>query len=517
MAFQSRRLVTVGAFVLLAAIAAFAYVLWTRDAGFRLLGPRVPDNATEVTAPATISTTTPADETARAGFTIDPRRQQLLGVRTAPVERKSLTPVVRAVGLVRYDETRLVDVNLKFDGWIRDLYVDYTGAFVERGQPLFTIYSPDLVTTQNEYLLALATRDQVRESKVADARDHADRLVESARARLLLWDLPADQLDALERTRQARTELEFRSPAAGYVIEKTARQGMHVAAGQSLYTIANLSEVWIEADLYEREMALVRTGAAATVTLDAYPGERFTGRVVYVYPYVEERSRTVKVRFAFANRGGRLKPGMYANVVLQAPTRAGLVVPSDAVLDSGREQVVFVAEGEGRFEPRRVATGRRLDGDVEIVEGLQEGEMVAAAAAFFLDSESQLRSALQAYQAPPASAPGATGAAAGDRLAIAFKTDPDPPRRGENELEVSVTAPDGSPIEDAQVAVVFFMAAMPAMNMPAMRTEAALTHRGAGVYRGTGEVMMIGRWDVTVSVARGGRRAGERQLSVVAR
>jgi hypothetical protein len=285
--------------------------------------------------------------------------------------------------------------------------------------------------------------------------------------------------------------------------------------GQTLYKLADLSTVWVEADVYEQELPRVRVGAPATVTLDAYPGERFTGKVAFIYPYVGEQTRTVKVRFAFANRGARLKPGMYANVELPTSTGRSLVVPTNALLDSGKEQVVFVAQGDGYFEPRRVTVGQRLDDAVEIVEGLKEGESVATGAAFFLDSESQLRSSLQAYETAPAAAGGAS--ATRERLSITFRSQPDPPRSGENQFEAVVKTPDGTPVTDAQVTVVFFMAAMPSMNMPAMRNEATLAHAGNGVYRGAGQVMMAGRWDVTVNVLRDGQRIGSQQTSVVAR
>lgn len=532
MAVLNRRRLWIGATVLVVVLAATAYALRGRLAHAPLVGRFISaEGATAGEAqvePASvdesmkISSDTSAPSSAvgsagtpRAEIMIDPRRQQLIGVRTVPVERRALTGTVRTVGLVRYDETRLADVNLKLEGWIRDLYVDYTGEFVKTGQPLFTLYSPELVTTQNEYLLALKTRDQVRQSQLADAREHADRLVESAKQRLLLWDLPPDQLAKLEESRQAQTEIVFRSPVTGYVIEKHALQGQHVMPGQSLYKIADLSTVWVEADVYEQELPRVRVGAPATVTLDAYPGERFNGKAIFIYPFVGEQTRTAKVRFAFANRGTRLKPGMYANVELATPAGRSLVIPTNALLDSGQEQVVFVAQGDGYFEPRRVKVGQRFDDAVEILDGLKEGESVATGAAFFLDSESQLRSSLQAYEAPPST--GAAGSENRARLSITFRSQPDPPQSGENQLEAVVKTPDGTPVTDAQVTVVFFMAAMPSMNMPAMRNEAQLTHAGNGIYRGTGQVMMAGRWDVTVNVLRDGQRIGSQQVSVVAR
>jgi membrane fusion protein, copper/silver efflux system len=451
--------------------------------------------------------------TPRGPVTIDPRRQQLIGVKTVPVVRAPMQQSVRTVGVVRYDETRQADINLRVEGWIRDLYVDYTGQPIQKGQPLFTLYSPDLLATQQEYLLALKTRDQVQGSTIAEARERADQLVAAARQRLALWDLPAEEIRALEEKRQALDVVTFRSPVSGFVIEKQALKGVHVMPGQSLYRVADLSVVWVEADVYERELSAVRAGATAAITLDAYPHERFTGRVIYVYPYLDEKTRTNKVRFQLANRGGRLKPGMYANVELRAGGGTALTVPADAVLDSGQEQIVFVAQGDGLFEPRKVKTGRRAADSVEILEGLKEGEQVATGAAFFLDSESQLRASLQAYEAAPASTTATPSAGA----QIAFRTVPDPPRTGENQLEATVKDASGKPVEDAEVTVQFLMPAMPTMNMPAMRSEAKLTPASGGIYRGTGQVMMAGKWNVTISVKRNGREVGQKTIVVTAK
>ena len=472
------------------------------------------DPAGTTAAGAAAPTATGAAEpgSQRAPVAIDARRQQLIGLRTARAERERLARTIRAVGLVRYDETRLADVNLKLEGWIRDLFVDATGQFVRRGDPLFTLYSPDLLTTQNEYLLALTSRDQLRQSQIADVREQADRLVETARRRLDLWDLPADQLALLDETRKPQTTMTFRSAVTGHVIEKRALKGMRVTAGESLYRIADLSVVWVEADFYEREIALVRTGQRAVVTLDAYPGEQFFARVVYVYPYVEEATRTVRVRFEMANPRGRLKPGMYANVELSIPIGEGVVVPTNALIDSGRRQIVFVSLGDGYFEPRDVTVGQRFERTVQILRGLDAGEEVATAANFFIDADSQLQAALQGFE--PLPAPAAPG---GPTLQIAVKTVPDPPKAGENQAMVTVTDADGQPVEGADVTVGLFMAAMPSMNMPAMKSDAKLPHAGGGVYRGVCNILMLGRWDVTITVSKDGKRLGTRQLSLVAR
>src|SRR5665213_1294548 len=320
--------------VVLLALAGGAYALRRRGIPTAAM-PDVPSGSTE-------KASEPASEPAlapRGEVTIDPRRQQLIGVRTVPVMREALDQSVRAAGVVRYDETKQSDVNVKVEGWIRELYVDATGQPIQKGQPLFTLYSPDLLNTQNEYLLALRTRDQLQQSTIPDARQRAEDLVASARQRLALWDLPADDLRALEQKRQATDAVVFRSPASGFVIEKQALAGLHVMPGQSLYKVADLSTVWVEADVYETEIAGVQVGTLATVTVDAYPGERFAGRVVYVYPYMDEKTRTNTVRLELANRSGRLKPGMYANVELALHRGTGLTVPTNAVLDSGTEQL----------------------------------------------------------------------------------------------------------------------------------------------------------------------------------
>lgn len=456
----------------------------------------------------------PAD-VARGDVFIDPQRQQLIGVRLASVTHEAIAGVVRTTGVVRYDETRLTDVNVKLDGWIRDLRVDYTGQLVRQGQALFTLYSPDLLTTQNEYLLALKSRDQMQTSQVADAREYANRLVDAARQRLSLWDLSTEQLAELERTRQPVEAVTFTSPASGFVLEKTAIQGMHVTPGQTLYKLADLSSVWVEADIYEQEIAQLRVGQRATVTLDAYPGESFTGRATYIYPFVEANTRTVKVRFQFANARGRLKPGMYANVELQGGSDMRLTVPTDAVLDSGRQRVVFVARGDGMFTPRTVTVGRRFPDRIEILDGVKEGEQVATGATFFLDSESQLRAGLQNYEAPAAA--GASTPSASATLDISFRTLADPPKTGDNTFEVIVKDKAGQPVTDAEVSVQLFLPAMPTMNMPARRNETKLPPAGGGVYRGPGQVLIAGRWEATVTVTRTGERLGSRQFPLVAR
>ena len=455
------------------------------------------------------------ETTPRGDVSIDPRRQQLLGVRTVTVSRSPMPQTIRATGLVAYDETRLTDVNLKVEGWVRDLFVDFTGQPVTKGQPLFTVYSPDILSTESEYLLALKTRDQLQQSQLPEVRQRADDLVASARRRLALWDVSAEDMRTLDQRREPQPVVTVRSPIAGFILEKQIARGAHVTPGQTLYRIADVAVVWVEAAIYEQDLSLVRIGSEATVTVDAYPGESFTGRASYMYPAVDPQTRTIKMRFALANRSARLKPGMFVHVDIRAPGSDGLSVPSDAVVDTGTEQTVFVSLGDGYFAPRRVKIGRRSSERTQVLEGLNDGDQVAAGAMFLLDSESQLRAAVQGYAAAPPTS--GTPAPARTEIAITLKTQPDPAKAGENQFEVTVADAAGMAVADAQVIVQFLMPAMPAMSMPAMRSEVKLAPAGGGLYRGTGEILTAGRWDVTVSVEKDGRRIGVRTLTVAAR
>jgi Cu(I)/Ag(I) efflux system membrane fusion protein len=461
-----------------------------------------------------------ADTEARAAVTLDNRRRQAIGVRVAPVTTASLTRAVRATGTVRFDESRWTDVNVRAEGWIRQLHVDRTGVRVQKGDPLFALYSPDLATAAAEFAMAVRTRAALDADAGALSRADADRLVDAARQRLARWDLPPDQIEALSRGGQVEAAVLFRSPVSGVVMEKQAVQGMRVESGMSLYRIVDTSVLWVEADVYESDLAAVRLGQTARLQVDAYPGETFAGQVNWIAPTVDDATRTARVRIVLANRGGRLKPGMFARVELTAQLPRTLVIPTDALLDAGGGQFVFVEVADGYFEPRQVKAGHRIQDTVQILEGVEAGERVAASATFFLDSESQLRAALDGYAPPAEQAAG--GAAPGGtrpltRLDIALRSTPDPPKAGATQFEAIVRTPDGKPVTDASVTLVLYMPAMPSMNMPAMRSEAALGHAGHGAYRGTIDVMMNGRWDATVTVTRNGARLASKQLTLMVR
>ncbi|MDH4264733.1 MAG: efflux RND transporter periplasmic adaptor subunit [Deltaproteobacteria bacterium] len=316
---------------------------------------------------------------------ISQERQQLIGVKFGKVEQRSLDKVIRTVGRIDYDEKRLVTISPKIGGWIEDLYVDFTGKYVKRGERLLTIYSPDLVSAQEEYLIALRT---------AKALGSRDSLVESARRRLKLWDISDAQIKALEEKGQVGKTLTLHSPFSGFVLEKMAFQGMNVVPGMALYKLADLSVVWLYADIYEYELPLIRLGQEAAIELSYYPGEVFRGKVIYIYPYLDPATRTAKVRFQFSNPRGRLKPEMYANVQIKIPLGPKLVVPEEAVIDTGERQVAMLDRGAGYFEPREVKLGTKVDQYYVVLQGLKDGDRVVTSANFLIDSESKFKEAV---------------------------------------------------------------------------------------------------------------------------
>jgi Cu(I)/Ag(I) efflux system membrane fusion protein len=323
---------------------------------------------------------------------LSPDRQQFIGVVLARVEPRRLSREVRTVGKVEYDERRLAFVNTKFAGWIERLDVDFTGVFVRKGQTLMAIYSPELVSAQEEYLLALKAARSMSQGQ------SSRELLEASRRRLLLWDILPEHIDELERTGKARRTLDIHSPISGYVVEKMALQGLRVEPGMNLYKVADISRVWIDAAIYEYEVPLIKLGQDAIVTLPYEPGQELHGKVSYVYPYLDETTRTVTVRIEFPNPEGKLKPGMYADVTFRSDQGEALAVPKSAVLDTGSRKLVFVSRGEGRFDPREIKTGYLAGDYYQVLEGLKAGEQVVTSANFLLDSESQLSTAMGAMK-----------------------------------------------------------------------------------------------------------------------
>ncbi|MHB1122227.1 MAG: efflux RND transporter periplasmic adaptor subunit [Ramlibacter sp.] len=338
---------------------------------------------------------------------ISTEKIQKLGVRTEAATLRALGRTVRAAGRVEPDERRIHVISPKYEGYVERLHVNVTGQPVAKGQPLFEVYSPELVSAQREYAIA-AQGVQAMAFAASEAQSGMKQLADSSLARLRNWDLSPEQVAALVKTGEARRTVTFRSPVSGIVTEKKAVQGMRFMPGEMLYQVTDLSSVWVIADVFEQDIGLVRNGSQATVRINAYPDKVFRGRITYVYPTMNADTRTVPVRVELANPGHLLKPAMFTQVQVQVGGKTPVIaVPDSAVIDSGTRQIVLVQAGEGRFEPRQVKLGARSENYVEVREGVKEGERVVVAANFLIDAESNLKAAIGglASAAPAAAAP----------------------------------------------------------------------------------------------------------------
>ncbi|HXG44728.1 MAG TPA: efflux RND transporter periplasmic adaptor subunit [Gemmatimonadales bacterium] len=381
-----RRLVLLAGVAGLAALALGAYLL----AGG---GPGTPGAAGHDHA------TAPAADSARPVMLSATDRQRI-GITFAPVSRGPLERSVRTVAQVTYDETRVQRVVPRVDGYVEQLFVNYTGQTVARGQPLFALYSPMLVTAQQELLLAQRLTEQVA-GGTPDAVQGAQDLLESARRRLLYWEVPPGVIDEVLRTGTIQRTVTLRSPVAGVVVEKPVLAGQRIMAGEVAYQIADLSRVWLEGEVFEPDLPSVRIGQTVTAEFPALPGEEWTGRITYLYPTLDPETRTARVRVELANPALRFKPGMYATFRFSARTPPVLSVPRSAVLATGKRTLVFVREPSGALTPREVTPGRATDDRIEILRGLTEGETVVASATFLVDAESNLGSALAGMATMP--------------------------------------------------------------------------------------------------------------------
>ncbi|MFZ5450130.1 MAG: efflux RND transporter periplasmic adaptor subunit [Thermodesulfobacteriota bacterium] len=334
---------------------------------------------------------------------VSPATIQSMGVRTTKVEVRPLSRVTLTVGTVTFDERNLNVITTKVDGWVERLYVNATGDPVRKGQTLLSIYSPELVSAQEEYLLAVRNLKAMKGSPVKEMAEGAQRLADAARRRLSYFDITSAQINELERTGQIKKNLMLFSPVNGIVTKRMATQGMYVKAGLPALEVADLSTIWVDADIYQYELPWIKAGQPVTMTLDYLPGETFQGKIDYLYPYLKEATRTAKVRLRFPNPQLKLKPEMFAQVKIESPvTHNAVVVPADAVIDTGLKQHVFIALGQGRFEPREVKLGvLGNDGLREVLAGLKGGEEVVTSAQFMLDSESRFREAVQLMMGGP--------------------------------------------------------------------------------------------------------------------
>lgn len=330
---------------------------------------------------------------------LDAATQQKIGVTYTTVRRAHLERTIRTVGLLQMDDEKVARVHVKVAGWIHKVYLDYVGKLVKKGQPLFTLYSPDLVSTEQEYLVARKGQEYLAKTSYTDVSTEADSLLNATRDRLRLWDVSDAQIHDLETSGKPATDMTLYSPINGFVMSRNAYEQTYVTPETDLYDIADLSTIWVYVDIFEYEAPYVHVGQTAQMQLSYFPGKTYRGKVTYIYPTLDPKTRTIKVRLEFPNPGYELKPDMYADVQLDVNYGTQTLVPSEAVLNSGTRQVVFIAKGDGYFEPRDIKIGDQFDGQTVVLAGLNPGEKIVASGNFLIDSESRLGAAMQQMMA----------------------------------------------------------------------------------------------------------------------
>ena len=451
---------------------------------------------------------------------LTPERMQSIGVQIGEVAYKQVGDDLRATGTVDIDERLMSYVQVRFPGYIRRVFANATYQYVHAGEPLFTVYSPELVATQQELLLARQNQRVLGRSPVDGVASGAEALAGAAEQRLKQWSVPQSEIDKLTASGKPIVDLAIDSPATGYITERNALPNMYVEPSTKLYTIADLSRIWVYAQVFQDDVGRLKPGDSAQITVDAYPGRTFFARIGAILPQVDMTTRTVRVRLALANPGLLLKPGMFVNVSLNTGTARSLVIPSSAVLQSGTRQLVFLEEGNGSFRPKEVTLGGRAGDNLIVLKGLPEHQLIVTSANFLIDSESQLQAAASSFQSQPpsggvtASQNGRPPGSQGLQATMELSTDPNPPQRGNNLLQVKIADPAGTPVMGADVTVRFYMPAMAAMGMAAMEITSKLTDKGNGIYQGTGKLDSGGTWQVTITAQKAGRTLAVKQLRV---
>ncbi len=499
-------------------VSALGYVLMHRDHAIPQAASQDPEVARgpEITPQPTPTQGAASNaEPSLASLQLSPQRMQEIGITSATVEMKDVSDNLSVPGNVDIDEERLSYVQTRFPGWIQDVSANATYQYVRKGQRLFTVYSPDIVSSEQEYLLARQNKTAFSQDAHSMGAQEDGWLLKAAEERLQQFGVPAQAIADLEQSGKVQRNIAIDSPASGYIIERNALPNAYVQPDTKLYTIADLSTVWVYANVFQDDIGRLKPGDQAQVTVDAYPGRHFNGRIDQILPQVDMATRTVRVRLVFSNPGVILKPGMYVNVAIAVRLGRQMVIPASAVLQTGTRAIAFVDHGNGNLEPRTIETGPQLDDSVVVISGLKAGEKVVTSANFLVDSEAQLQAAAGAF-APVAPQPAATGAAPAAQVKIDFSTEPSPPRTGANTVRVKLTGSDGRPLPGTQVTATFFMPAMPAMGMAAERHGANLADKGNGLYEGSLQLSTGGTWQVTLTVDRGGRTVATKQLSVTA-
>jgi len=447
---------------------------------------------------------------------LTPDQMRSIGLTTGTAEYKQINDDLRATGSVAIDDRLVSYVQVRFSGYLRQIFVNATYQIVKKGEPLFTIYSPDLVATEQEYLLASENQRALGSSSIRGVAAGARSLSSAAERRLEQWEVPADQIDTLKRTGKVLTDLTIQSPASGYVTERNAFPNMFAEPGTRLYTIADLSRVWVNAQVFQSDLARLKPGSAAAVTVDAYPQKTFGGHIEEVLPQLDAATRTVPVRLLVENPGLLLKPGMFVNINFKSSLGRSLVVPASAVLQTGLRQYVFLSKPNGLIEPKEVVLGPQSGGDIVILHGLDDHQPIVTSASFLIDSESQLQSASGASMQSMQAAVPTQQTAPVPSANIEFVTHPDPPQMGSNQLRVHL-ANNGAPVSGAEVSVNFFMPAMPQMGMAAMSANAKLSETSPGLYTGAADLSMGGTWAATITAKLHGQLIATKKLSVNAK
>lgn len=443
-------------------------------------------------------------------------QMQSIGVVTGTAEYKQLAGDLRATGSVAIDEGRVSYVQVRFSGYIHKVFANATYQYVRAGQPLFTIYSPELVATEQEYLLASENQRALSSSSIRDVASGARMLSTAAEHRLEQWDIPAGEIVDLKHNGKVLTDLTIQSPVSGYITERNAIPNMYAEPATRLYTIADLSRVWVNAQVFQNDVGRLKPGDAAAITTDAYPQKTFGSRIEEVLPQVDATTRTVPVRLSVVNSDLLLKPGMFVSVDLKSSLGRRLVVPASAVFQTGLKQVVFLNEGAGRIEPKEVVLGPQVGDDLVILKGLEAHQAIITSANFLIDSESQLQAVSGPASLPEQTMNAGRQTAAHDSFRIEFTTNPDPPHRGLNGLRVKVTGNNGAPLEGGEVTVAFFMAAMPEMGMAEMNATSRLNGKTGGLYEGAVSLESGGTWQMTITVRQNGRILATSKLHVTA-
>ena len=432
--------------------------------------------------------------------------QRSIGLQTALVQHRMIRRELLAVARVDEPETQLASISARISGRINKLHVDFTGQPVRRGQPIAEIYSPEVLTGSEEYKLAIENRKRLADSSEAQAISGADELIAASRRRLELWGLTPKQIDTIATSDKPQIDLTIFSPASGIVTERKVTQGQYVNAGDVLYTVTDLSRIWVKADVYEADLPQIHVGQAVEITSDSVPGLKLRGQLGFLDPMANAQTRTTAARIEVSNPGMRLRPGMFVQVRFALPGQHSLAVPRSAVVDTGTRKLVYVARGNGVFEGHEVQLGPVAGDYYPVSAGLREGDRIVTEGNFLVDSQTRISGGMSSMFGGSKEFGQQSGAPAPAQFKVSFRSDPATPQGGtEAAVHVSVQDAGGKPVTDAQIQVTLFMPAMPAMGMAEMRESATLTANDSE-YAGRIKVPTPGTWTVSVEVNRGGQR-----------